>query len=136
MGIHVSWDEEDIIWLDFVGKWTWLDYRYASDDIIKMVKTVRHRVYIIADMRRAAPAPKDSDNQTVRDSLEMAPANHGLVIFLGADRFTQMIIGIMQKFIPIVHRKIKMAQTLEEAQAIVFQERDRHGWPQAAAGDR
>lgn len=127
MGIHVSWDEHDIIWMDFVGKWTWLDYRYASEDAIAMMSRVNHRVYIVADFSRAAPAPMDSDNQTVRDAVESAPANHAFTLFLGADRYTQMIVSIMQKFIPILHTKIKMVDTLEAAQVLVYRDRELYG---------
>lgn len=125
MGIGIFWDEQDdsILYMEFVGKWSWVEYRRACDELMAVIAEVDYRIDIILDMRKAAAAPMDSDNDALRESLETSPYNLGLMIAVGADQFTRMIIGLMQKMIPIIQRKVVMVSSYDEAENVLMASR-------------
>lgn len=121
MGICVRHDAQDssVVWLVVQGKWTWRDYRQAINEVYAIVEKVTHRVDVIVDLSEAASTPLESDNQALRDTFEKAPVNYGLMVFVDCDHFTQMIIAIMQKYIPVLQRKIILTDSLANAQSII-----------------
>ncbi len=60
---------------------------------------------------------------TSLSALEKAPGNHGITVSIGADRFTQMTFEILQNYIPRMKMRVFMAETLEEAEEIVYSHR-------------
>jgi hypothetical protein len=49
MPLRVYWEspEKTIIRCDSTGRWTWDEYHYAVNDIVALMATVTHRVYLI-----------------------------------------------------------------------------------------
>ncbi len=126
MGIIVGWDDDNqsIIWMEFVGKWSWYDFSCANREAASMMRSVGHRVDIVADFRQAGSTPVNNDNQALRDAVELMSHNHGMTVFLGVDRFTELMISIMQSYIPRMKTKIQMANTLDDAGNLIFSSRN------------
>ena len=121
MSINVCVDEDDttLIKMEFRGTWTWPAYKRATQEVFDIAESVGQRIDVIVDLTEASTAPIESDNHALRDTFENAPGNYGMMVIIDADQFTTMIISMMQKFIPVLQRKIILTDTIPNAQSII-----------------
>lgn len=117
MGINHYWDEQDpsLLYFEVVGAWTWLECRQVADDLFGFLRDEKRHVDCVVDMRHAGAIPNGNDDQCMRRTLDNAPSTLGLVVLVGADRFTRMVLSIMQKHSPIIERKILLADSFQDA---------------------
>ncbi|MEL6406407.1 MAG: hypothetical protein AAFR81_18700 [Chloroflexota bacterium] len=88
MGIHIAWDKKAsiAIRIDIIGDWTWQEYNEASIEIHKMIDSVSHPVYLIADFRKSGNTPRSAGSiQYVKRARDSRPENYAGTINIGAD---------------------------------------------------
>jgi hypothetical protein len=126
MPIRCTWDDQDnsIIWFVVEGHWTWEEYHREVDTSIEMMKTVNHRVDLLADMREAGPVPLSAASLHAKSSFSRLPSNHGLSVIIGADSFAQTLIKLVQSVMPVVARKSRTARSVEEVLEIIAEHRE------------
>jgi hypothetical protein len=122
MPITVDWGdfEETILIWKIEGNWNIDDYLAARDYALIMVQ---HRagviVDVIADMRRSALMPQNIA-WVIRDSLEIAQFNRGVVaVITPTSYWTQLVKTLQKTYFRTVKFPIYFVNTVDEAYELV-----------------
>lgn len=125
MGIQFAWDNHhpDILWFEVVGMWTWMECRDLASDLFTYLRTENRHIDCIIDMHHAGAIPSGHDDPCVRRTLEDAPGYLGLLVIVGADRFTCMMISLMQQNSPVIQRKVIVVDSWDDAYRVILSRR-------------
>lgn len=93
MGITVDWDdaEHTIIRMTFEGNWTLEDLRTKGMEVIQMLRTVEHPVYVISDFTASDSLPVGILWQA-RDLNRYRPANWAAGITITSDALARNLV--------------------------------------------
>jgi hypothetical protein len=122
MSITVSWDNEEktIARYTFSGKWTWLEFQTAVNQIHTMVRSVPNKVDYLAELQHSE-VPVGNALFHIRRAIKAAPKNSGLLVVSGGSSFVSAIFSVIARFTAYV----RVAPSLDEARAIIA-ERQRY----------
>lgn len=101
MAIKVSWDSADqtVVRFDFEGKWNFLDFDYAVNESISLMKKVQHRVDWLMNLDAGGPLAAGAVLEA-RELREPLPEHHGAIIFAGNAMFARGIATILSRVYP------------------------------------
>jgi hypothetical protein len=123
MAIKITWDNDahTIIRETFEGAWTWDDfYQRLGKDVPAMMKSVAHRVDILADFRASGPLPLGPAITTARGVFNSVPSNWGCMVIVTDNRFISVLVDTFRKvFVTSVGVKIFTTKTDDEAYQII-----------------
>jgi hypothetical protein len=121
MPITVDWGdfEETILIWKIEGSWNIEDYLTARDDALQMVQQrAAVIVDVIADLRRSALLPQNIA-WVIRDSLEVAQFNRGVVaVITPTSYWTQLVKTLQKTYFRTVKFSIYFVNTVDEAYAL------------------
>lgn len=124
MAVRVYWLDEakTLVQYDFVGDWTWEEFYPVLEEALVMEHSVPHRVDVICDFRSAGALPQNplAHIKTITDRM---PPNIGLSIFVTTNRFFNLMYDTAVRFYPKTKRFFVVASTMEEAHAIINEDR-------------
>jgi hypothetical protein len=116
MAIKVSWDSADqtIVRFDFEGKWNFLDFDYAVNESISLMKKVQHRVDWLMNLDAGGPLAAGAVLEA-RELREPLPEHHGKIIFAGNEMFARGIATILNRVYPALGEAFLFETTLTTA---------------------
>jgi hypothetical protein len=124
MAVRVYWLDEakTLLNYEFVGDWTWEEFYPVLEEAHAMSYSVSHRVDAICDFRSTTALPQNAlaNLKTITDK---APVNSGLSVFVTTSRFFTSMYDTAVKFYPKTRRYFVVAATMEEAHAIINEDR-------------
>ena len=123
MGITVVWDDDakSIIRWDFEDHWTWEEFYQGFDQSLEMAQSVTHRIDVIPETTHTEHMPPGALTQ-FRRVFEKSPPHMQLTVVTGANTFGRAILNIFIRLNRISTWRI--ANTLDEARAIIAQDRE------------
>jgi hypothetical protein len=123
MGIEIRWDndEKTIIRETYNGRWTWDDfYLRITGEVPPMMKSVNHRVDVIADFRPSGPLPVGPAITNARNVIRSMPENWGCLVIVTDNRFIRVMVDTFRKlFSTGMGAKTFTAATPEEAYQVI-----------------
>lgn len=126
MPINVTWanQEQDIVFLDYEGRWTWDEYFNAMKQLGQFIASVNHRVDAIANMKPGIMPTSGSAMTAARTTLRGLPPNRGVIVIV-----TNPLIGAMltifRQFDRDMGNLLRAANSVEEGYTIIQQERQK-----------
>ncbi|MBX3062574.1 MAG: hypothetical protein KF726_06340 [Anaerolineae bacterium] len=129
MTVTVAWDNDEhtIILFTFIGNWTWREYWDACMQSNAMHATVKHRVYVIADLTASTTFPIDSPMYPIK-TLRIAPVNAGTPrIAVNGGKIVEIVVKTFKRLYPGFANEYDIAPSLADARLILqgYIERDR-----------
>ncbi len=121
MGITVSWDDEQqtIVRMRFVGGWSLADFRAANLQVVMLVRSVEHPVYVLSDVRASDDIPIGILWQ-LRDIAGMRPPNWGGGIALTKNVIIKSVVDILgQIYMGAQQQRLFVVMTEEEAGTVI-----------------
>ncbi len=122
MGITVAWGDEQqtLICMTYQGHWSNEEFRNAGMQVVLMMRTVSHPIYIVNDFSTSEIAPLGSLWQG-RNLSRMRPPNWAGAVVITADEMLINLVDIfMTVYMAISHRQsLFFARTYEEALEII-----------------
>ncbi len=124
MSVSASWDNEDhtIIRYDFDMKWTWDEFNTAASDAFAMTRNADYIVDTISNFKPGAALPANALFQ-FRRAMANAPKNRGVNVIVGSSTFIKSMVATFSRFNKQLGEKLVVADTLEEARALIRQRR-------------
>ena len=124
MAVRSYWLDENksIVQYDFEGNWTWEEFYPAFHDALAMETSVTYRVDVICDFRASDALPANALTH-LKGITDRQPENIGLSIFITTNRFFKVMYDTAIKFYPKTKRYFAITATLEEAHALIQQDR-------------
>ncbi len=118
MAIKVAWDtaDEKTVRFDFEGKWNFLDFDYAVNEAIVLMKRVSHPVHWLINLEAGGPLATGAvlDPRELREPL---PEHHGWISFAGNDTFARGIASILSRVYPVLGEEFIFAGDVPHARA-------------------
>ena len=120
MGVLVQWDDEakTMIRQIYDGNIILDDYYIATDEFVKLAKSVPHTVHSIMD-RRGIRKTSGSLIQVMRYANNKMPDNVGLRIVIQPNMLTKIMVDMGQRLAPKLIANAAYCNTLEEAHQLV-----------------
>lgn len=120
MAVRVYWLDEakTLVQYDFVGDWTWEEFYPVLEEALVMEHSVSHRVDVVCDFRSAGALPQNV-LVNLKTVTEKAPPNSGLSVFVTTNRFFILTYDTAVKFYPKTRQFYAVAETIEEAHALI-----------------
>ena len=127
MPVTLEWFNADktILLETFEGSWTLQDYYDLVDRAADRLATVEHPVHIIVEATRSATLPAQMTSG-MRYALRKLPPNQGIVVFVGANAFMRVLIGIAGKLSPRMADSLYTAETLQQAEEMITRHSAEH----------
>ena len=122
MKVNVSWDNDkkNVIRFEYEPMWTWEDFRWASDISDEMMESVDHIVELIIYFRDGVTLPP-SAVKNFKEALERAPKNSGMVVVVGGNMLTDMVLANVTKVFKSLSNRLIVANSLEEARVRIIE---------------
>jgi hypothetical protein len=121
MNFLVEWNGPDkrYVIATYPSHWTWDDFDAFKIEVDAMIQTVPYEVGAIADVSASGLLPKDA-SQNISKAFNSAPANMGLVVNVGANRFLMIVTTIVRRLAPrSPARNLIFVATMDEAHALM-----------------
>jgi hypothetical protein len=130
MPARCTWldDAHTIIRIDYEGNWTWDEYFKAADEARAMALSVPHRVDYITDLSRGKTPSSGSPLSNGKTVLRKLAPNSGLVVNV-TSAFTAVLLNIFKQFDREMGERMMGAKSVDEAVAIIAQDRARQRTP-------
>jgi len=126
MAVSVKWfdKEENIIFLEFAGKWTEAEFRTAYTQIIAMMDRAQQKIHFIVNMQPSEHIPPKAINWLIRAANYGHP-NMGIAVYVGLNKFMQAIADTAIALFPEALEKypVEFAKTIAEAEAKLYHHR-------------
>lgn len=124
MPVRIDWDNptQTILYVRYAGRWTWEEFYDAAKECQVLSATVNHPVYIIADMIGGF-LPKGAPFSHSERVMANNNRNLGFVVVVSGNRFIQGLMNVSARMIPRWREQYRVANTVEEARAIIERER-------------
>jgi hypothetical protein len=125
MAIQVYWEDDSktIVRYDFEGTWTWDDLYKVFYQALAMETSVSHRVDVILDMRQSGRIPHNALTH-IKNISDKEPPNIGLSVFVTSNRFLISLYNVGIKFYNKIGYYFRLTSTIEEAHALIAQDRE------------
>jgi hypothetical protein len=121
MSATVSWNNDQIIELEFDSPWTWKDYETATEAVDMMAGMARGTVSMIVDLRQA---PQSSNLiEHICRSLDGVPENVQSVVLVGSPKLVEMLRRSLNFADADPARLIQFAGSMEEAYNLLLERR-------------
>jgi hypothetical protein len=126
MSIKLYWADEKhtILRYDLRGRWTWWDFYEAFGRAYRMSATVQHRVDMIVNLADSGPFPGGAFNHLQTLSTRLSE-NMGLSVAVTSNRVAKKLYQSGCGLYPNVPAFLRLANTVEEAQALIEAQRNR-----------
>jgi len=126
MAINVVWDDDlqTILRWDFEQDWTWEDFHAAFDQSVKIAGSKKERVDVIPYLAQSKLVPPNTLMQFNRVS-RLSPPNTNLIVITGGTTLVNAMISMFRSVYRV--NTWRTAATLEDARAIITQDRARSG---------
>jgi hypothetical protein len=122
MAISLEWFDEahNIIYISYVGHWTWQEWQIVHPELIKMMVSVDHKVDFIVNLTNSSYPPPGALYR-LNEFVASSPNNLGVVVFVGMMRFMKAIVKTFWTVFPDLARRypFEFARTVAEADAIL-----------------
>jgi hypothetical protein len=117
MPIHAKWDNDEhtLVLMTFEGKWSWDDYDHGVAVTYALVKSAPHTVDIISYMPPGMLLPAGSPITHLKRAMQDLPENLGKMVFIGSDKFGEVLIDNFGKVYKRIRNVILSAPTIEDA---------------------
>lgn len=124
MAIELIWHDEakSIICENYQGQWTWEDYFAMSAALVEMMKSVDHRVDIVANMKEGTMPRSGASMTFAKKAMTSLPPNWGRMVIV-TNPFIRALTSIFKKFDSQLGSKILTADTVEKAYQVIAEER-------------
>jgi hypothetical protein len=122
MSIDVRWfgSNQNCLYYEIVGKWTWDDLYRAIAEGIRLSAAKEQPLYIIADMRRSQYVPMLTAEHLSKVATLSSDQNvGGGLILLGAGHFVRLMFDIFRRIHPLAAERYRFADTLEELDGLL-----------------
>jgi hypothetical protein len=128
MPITAQWDDDanTILRLGYVEPWTWDEFFDAFDEATSLIRNADHEVSVINDGRHAGQPPPDLIGH-VQATIEVLPANLGLMIVAASEFYGKMAVQLLQQLYPDSMSNWRIAPTVDEARAMIAAWRSQQG---------
>lgn len=118
MTIDVHWTDSQKIVCEMVmsSDWNWFDFRQASVEMLHMVGTVEHPVYLVIDYSASPTVPKD-DNAfaNTTQTISQLPSHIEMIVAVSRNMFIRMMYDSFSRILSRrFSRRIFTAHTYEE----------------------
>lgn len=129
MPVSVQWDNESktIIYYEFSGKWTWVEYREAINTAVQMVEDLPYIVNMILDFRNTGFLPENALS-VFGSSVKKPAKDFDLAVVVTNSSFIIAVHKMFQRIYNKFGEKIVTAKTLAEAR-VLLAEYDRQRTP-------
>ncbi len=121
MSIHFRWadEEQTLLLLTLEEGWTWAEYHDVVRQVSGMIRQLGHTVDIIVENTARVPFPSGSALSQLRQVVRILPDNIGVIVVVSPNPFVKTINNILFQLVPKVRQITELADTREEALAIV-----------------
>lgn len=118
MPITVRWDDpqQNIVRYDFIGMWTWSDYELAVQEAFRLMSSVDHPVYAIADFSASGPMPAGGFNN-VRNAITRAPSNFQSIALVGTSLFIKSVVRVFAQVYRDLGQRMIVVDSEDDARA-------------------
>jgi hypothetical protein len=132
MGVTVQWDDDakTVIRYDFEGDWDWTEFGVKAQEAFAMTRSVEHKVDTISNFKPGAKVPQDAFFQ-FRRAMTKAPKNRGITVIVGATLFIRTLVTVFSRIYKQLGERLQLADSLEQAQTILQERREREAVRQA-----
>ncbi len=118
MTIEVRWADTENTVCEMVmsSGWTWLDFQQASTDMLNLVKTVEHSVYVVMDYSAALEIPTgDNAFANTTQIISRMPSHVEMIVAVSRNMFIRMMYDSFSRILTTrFSRRIFTAHTYEE----------------------
>lgn len=120
MPVEVVWDDEaqTILRQIYSGHIKLEDYMSATDEFVRMARTVPHTVHSIMDRTGVVSTPGVM-LPAMRHADNTMPPNVGLRVIIKASMFTRVLVDLGRRIAPNVVNNIHFVDTLDEARLLI-----------------
>jgi hypothetical protein len=120
MGVAVEWDDDQqtIIRMILSGHWTLAEFTSANTKTVLMVRTVRHPVYVISDLRTTEHIPLGIFWK-LREISGQRPRNWGGGIVISDNGFAASLVDMFAQVYMPNERRLFVVRTNDEAYAAI-----------------
>ncbi len=126
MPIEVNWDDEAHTRLryDFVGEWSWTEFRSAIQQAYDLIGTVSHPVDTIANFKNSNNLPGGAMSQ-VKRGLTEGPPNVADLYVANGSAFINTMANVLARVYSDLASRVFITKTLEDARAMSEEKRAR-----------
>jgi hypothetical protein len=120
MPITVQWDDDanTILRLVYIAPWTWDEFFEAFDEATGLVRRADYEVSVINDGRHAGQPPPDLLGH-VQATIEVLPANLGLMIVAESEFYGKTVVQLLQQMYPDSMSNWRITPTVDAARAMI-----------------
>jgi hypothetical protein len=97
MPITVEWENEEktIVHVRYKGRWTWAEFmEHAGREAAEMMKTVPHRVDVLADYFESGPLPLGGAMTQARGAIKQWPENWGILVVVSDNSIINSLVNV------------------------------------------
>src|SRR5687767_8726050 len=120
MPVEVVWDDEaqTILRQLYSGHLKLEDYMAATDEFVRMARSVPHTVHSVMDRTRVLSTPGVL-LPAMRYANNTLPPNVGLRVIIKASLLTRVLIDLGRRITPSLVNNIRFVDTLDEAHRLI-----------------
>jgi hypothetical protein len=129
MGVSMWWDEADsaLFHAKLTKPWAWEDYLKRVEEAIAVIKTRSEIIDAIVEIDSAGSISSGSIMGQLSKILKILPDNMGTIVVIINNDFLRMINTLMIRISARAQALVVLADTLEEAEAVIIERRNRRG---------
>lgn len=96
MGITIGWDDQ-VVWLKFVGEWSWEEYDQAIDDVCVILGDTECPINLVFNLLCGPDMPLNYVFSHLQRSLQVLPRNIDLLLIVGASASAKGLLFVFSK---------------------------------------
>ena len=121
MPFDYRWDDEQktVIYVEGIGNWTWDEFHLTTEEVMKMMKGVSHRVDVIIMRSKTGRTPKGSGIPHYQRVSRIFPDNFGMLVMVGDNIMRNLLVNAMIRVFGSGDVQMHLANNLDEAYTII-----------------
>jgi hypothetical protein len=121
MNIHFRWanGEQTLLLLTLEEGWTWAEYHDVVRQLATMIRQLDYTVDAVVEITSRVPFPSGSALSQLRQVARILPENIGVIVVVSPNPFVKTINNILIQMTPKLRQMVELADTREEAHAVV-----------------
>jgi hypothetical protein len=127
VSIKAEWFDETrtIIYVEYIGQWTWQEWKPIQAQLIKMMSSVDYKVDYIINMTNSSYPPPGVLYRW-NEFMIISPGNLGVVVFVGMRSVLKALVNTFCYVFPEAAKNypFEFARTVAEADAILTRHRE------------
>lgn len=125
MRITFQWEdaERTLLLLRLTDGWTWVEYHAVVSQLVVSIQQLDYAVDVIVENTARIPFPSGKALSHLRRIMRMVPDNIGVIVIVSANPFVKTINHILFRVMPKTREIGELADTVEEAHAIITRRR-------------